>query len=613
MTNKNALPCSMLSRIGRSIFAIALILLSVVGLMGNNPSVASAMIDESNKSNKENEVSDLSFPEISSNSVTITWNSDVDDDFFVAYGTDDDFSLPEDGEPAVRVAGSDEQGKISYKASLTGLEEATKYYFRIYRLDDDGNYKIYDPGFEYLRYFATESETIDTTKRINYWWGKVNQYNDNGTWKTDPDGVSGANIHKLSYCRKWYPDTVSVRDYRYETINDWRNRGNVGSYSGTFESIECVQGNGDIIIDDDNPDDSSVIGNDDKSDDGGNIIIDDDKPNDSSVIDDDDSSDNKDDDSSNDPSDDNDDIIIDDDKPNDSSVINHDDDKSGDDMDDDSSDDKDDIIIDDDNPDDSSVIGDDDKSGDDMDDDKTGDGDIIIDDDKPNDSSVIIDNKDLEIKALKARIKKLKLRISQLEREVVMAAKKAVKSINKALTERLKGKLLLQVEGNGEVWYVDSVTGQRFYLENGERAYNALQAFGLGITNADLSGIPIGIEDRAKGTDSDDDGVPDKLEEAIGTDPLDSDSDDDGFSDGVEIKGDFNPLGKGKMKLNKGLAERLDGRILIQVEDKGQSWYVKDGRRYYMKDGEQAYQIMRFLSLGIKNEDLNKIGVGDLE
>ena len=43
-------------------------------------------------------------------------------------------------------------------------------------------------------------------------------------------------------------------------------------------------------------------------------------------------------------------------------------------------------------------------------------------------------------------------------------------------------------------------------------------------------------------------------------------------------------------------------------------WYVSpvDGKRYYMADGEAAYQIMRFLSLGITNVDIRKIPVGEL-
>ena len=35
----------------------------------------------------------------------------------------------------------------------------------------------------------------------------------------------------------------------------------------------------------------------------------------------------------------------------------------------------------------------------------------------------------------------------------------------------------------------------------------------------------------------------------------------------------------------------LNGKILLQVESKGEAWYVnpKDGKRYYMANGDQAF------------------------
>ncbi|MDD3663253.1 MAG: hypothetical protein PHT84_05320, partial [Candidatus Pacebacteria bacterium] len=76
--------------------------------------------------------------------------------------------------------------------------------------------------------------TNDVTPRIMYWYGKVNQHIDaNGTWQTDPDGVSGANIDKLTYCKKWFPNTTSVKDYKNETISTWRERGNVNAWTST--------------------------------------------------------------------------------------------------------------------------------------------------------------------------------------------------------------------------------------------------------------------------------------------------------------------------------------------------------------------------------------------
>ena len=62
------------------------------------------------------------------------------------------------------------------------------------------------------------------------------------------------------------------------------------------------------------------------------------------------------------------------------------------------------------------------------------------------------------------------------------------------------------------------------------------------------------------------------------------------------------------------LVNRLKGKILLQVEKNGEAWYVNpnDGKRYYMKNGETAYQIMRNLSLGITNANLERLLVGEL-
>ncbi len=87
------------------------------------------------------------------------------------------------------------------------------------------------------------SGVLDPTPRIAYWYGKVNQHVDaQGNWLTDPDGISGADLDKLKYCQKWYPSTTSVQDYQMETINGWRERGNVGGpYTASVMTTKCVQ------------------------------------------------------------------------------------------------------------------------------------------------------------------------------------------------------------------------------------------------------------------------------------------------------------------------------------------------------------------------------------
>lgn len=143
---------------------------------------------------------------------------------------------------------------------------------------------------------------------------------------------------------------------------------------------------------------------------------------------------------------------------------------------------------------------------------------------------------------------------------------------DKALAQRLHGKILLQVEERGEAYYIRSKDYIRYYMKNGEVAYNMMRYFSLGIMNADLDMIPA-------------------------------------VSDTNEMK-----AASSICKSNQ-LANRLRGEILLQVQSHGEAWYVdpEKCRRIYMKNGEAAYQIMRFLGLGILNTDLKKIPTGVTE
>ena len=53
----------------------------------------------------------------------------------------------------------------------------------------------------------------------------------------------------------------------------------------------------------------------------------------------------------------------------------------------------------------------------------------------------------------------------------------------------------------------------------------------------------------------------------------------------------------------------LSGRILLQVEDKGQAWYINpdNNKRYYLGRPADAFNVMRTLGLGISNNDFNNI------
>lgn len=60
---------------------------------------------------------------------------------------------------------------------------------------------------------------------------------------------------------------------------------------------------------------------------------------------------------------------------------------------------------------------------------------------------------------------------------------------SRTLTDRMKGHILLQVESHGEAWYVNPVDGKRYYMKDGEAAYQLMRFQSLGITNANLTSV----------------------------------------------------------------------------------------------------------------------------
>ncbi|MFA6194142.1 MAG: hypothetical protein WC719_00150 [Patescibacteria group bacterium] len=57
------------------------------------------------------------------------------------------------------------------------------------------------------------------------------------------------------------------------------------------------------------------------------------------------------------------------------------------------------------------------------------------------------------------------------------------------------------------------------------------------------------------------------------------------------------------------LAQSLKGRILLQVQDKGQAWYVNpiDSKKYYLGRPTDAFNLMRRFGLGISNENFTAL------
>jgi hypothetical protein len=131
------------------------------------------------------------------------------------------------------------------------------------------------------------------------------------------------------------------------------------------------------------------------------------------------------------------------------------------------------------------------------------------------------------------------------------------------LSERVRGRILLQVESYGRAWYVNPVDKKRYYLKDGEAAFELMRTLGLGITDADLAKIPTRVGETADRT----------------------------------------------------LVARVAGRIVLQVQRRGEAWYVNpvDGLRYYLADGDAAYALMKQFGLGIKDADLGKISMNDIQ
>ena len=123
------------------------------------------------------------------------------------------------------------------------------------------------------------------------------------------------------------------------------------------------------------------------------------------------------------------------------------------------------------------------------------------------------------------------------------------------LARRLAGRILLQVESRGEAWYVNPADYRRYYLGRPKDAFVVMRDFGLGIKHNEL-----------------------------------------------------------REYLNNVFPERLAGKIMLDAEKNGEAYYVYPDnlKGYYLGRPRDAWNIMRGLSLGITDKNLNKIGVGFL-
>lgn len=122
----------------------------------------------------------------------------------------------------------------------------------------------------------------------------------------------------------------------------------------------------------------------------------------------------------------------------------------------------------------------------------------------------------------------------------------------------LSGRILLDVENHGEAWYVNPDNGLRYFLGRPSQAFEIMTNLGLGVTNKTLSEIY-----------------------------------DAGDSATISTT----------------LAQKLSGKILLQVEEQGQAWYVNpiDLKKYYLGRPDDAFFLMKQLGLGITAKNLSTI------
>ena len=185
----------------------------------------------------------------------------------------------------------------------------------------------------------------------------------------------------------------------------------------------------------------------------------------------------------------------------------------------------------------------------------------------------------------------------------------AITASNLNLYSQLKGKIILRVQDKGQAYYVSPKEKKIYSLGKPDDAFPIIRSQGLGITNANLIKIPVGLTGLS-GNDSDSDGLPDALEVALGTDQNKADTDGDGFKDKDELAGGFSPLAKSvKIGYDNSFAVAQKGKIFIQVESRGEAWYVNpsDGKRYFLARPADAFSIMRLLGAGVSNNDFSSL------
>jgi len=139
---------------------------------------------------------------------------------------------------------------------------------------------------------------------------------------------------------------------------------------------------------------------------------------------------------------------------------------------------------------------------------------------------------------------------------LLFTTRKQITNPDKALSNKLRGKLLLDVEDKGRIWYINPGDSQKYEITFGN-AMSLFKRFSLGISNKNLSEIS-------------------------------------------EIKSTI-------------LGNKLKGKLLLQVEDRGRIWYIDQSGLKHEVTWTNLMDLFRRLSLGIDKNNLDKIQNGNIE
>ncbi len=170
------------------------------------------------------------------------------------------------------------------------------------------------------------------------------------------------------------------------------------------------------------------------------------------------------------------------------------------------------------------------------------------------------------------------------------------------LVRRLRGRIILRVYNHGEIWYINGDNTYAYFLPVTASGPEIVRMIATSTIRSFLDKIPIATG-RGESPDSDRDGLSDRLELAIGTDPADADSDNDGFGDYDEVAAGYSPLRTGQSLLSINGYEEILG-MFVSTEPGNTVWYIdpESRRRYLVDRPEDILYLAKQSALGI-NED----------